>query len=124
MQQVQRITDSAAHALHIRHALLIRPPAASPSSQPYPILLYHCPPHSAPDPARIAFGVVSGVTAVLVLVGSAWYTKSALTRRLARVEVGSCKDTDTVRGGRWLLQAVTVRMCRLRLLVMMMCLFS
>ncbi|KAI8469974.1 MAG: snare associated Golgi protein-domain-containing protein [Monoraphidium minutum] len=44
---------------------------------------------AAPPPqARVAFAALSVATAVLVLVGSAVYTKRALARRLARVEGG------------------------------------
>jgi hypothetical protein len=42
--------------------------------------------------------VISGLTAVLVLVGSAVYTKRALTKRLARVEGGGVDgDAELVR---------------------------
>lgn len=45
---------------------------------------------AASPAARITFAVVSGVTAVAVLIGSAVYTKRAIARRLARASSGGC----------------------------------
>lgn len=71
----------------VSHAQPSHPRAAAPA-----------PNARRPPAARVAFAVVSGVTAVAVLVGSAWYTKRAIARRLARVESGGY-DAELVRGG-------------------------
>lgn len=47
--------------------------------------------------ARAAFAGVSGATALAVLIGSAWYTKRALARRIARVGGGGGGDAEAGR---------------------------
>lgn len=55
--------------------------------------------NATPPQARVAFAVISGITAVAVLVGSAVYTKRALAKRLARVESGAADDAEMGRKG-------------------------
>lgn len=56
--------------------------------------------NATPPQARIAFGIISGVTVILVLFGTAWYTKRALARRLARAGSGAYdNDPETGQSG-------------------------
>jgi hypothetical protein len=66
--------------------------AASPQR---PLPHHPLTPHPSPLhrlPARIAYAAVCVVTAIGVLVGTAWYTKRAIARRLARVSSGGLPD--------------------------------